>query len=140
MTAAPDPRRLASELRLSIGGLVRRLRVENRLPLSQSIVLDRIDREGPSSVSTLAAAEHIRPQSMAQTVSDLEADGLVSRSPDPTDRRRWLVELTPDGNAALAADRRVREGWLADGIADLARDDQIALERAVDVLRRLSGR
>lgn len=140
MTTGSDPTRLASELRLVLGGLVRRLRVENRLPLPQSIVLSRIDREGPSTVSGLAAAEHIRPQSMAQTVADLEADGLVSRSSDPTDRRRWLVELTADGKAALAADRRVREGWLADAIADLAPDDQNSLERTVDVLRQLADR
>ena len=42
------------------------------------------------SVSDLAAAEHVRPQSMAQTVGDLEDEGLVSRRPDPDDRRRAL--------------------------------------------------
>ena len=51
-------------------------------------VLGRLDREGPASISDLAAAERMRPQSMAQTVRDLEAAGLVSRRPDPDDGRR----------------------------------------------------
>ena len=36
-----------------------------------------LDREGAASVSELASGERVRPQSMAQTVADLEAEGLV---------------------------------------------------------------
>jgi DNA-binding MarR family transcriptional regulator len=74
-----DTARLASELRVVLGQLMRRLRAEHRFPISHGTVLGRLDREGPRSVSDLAAAERVRPQSMAQTVADLEADGLVSR-------------------------------------------------------------
>src|SRR5437588_11819409 len=113
MPADSEPALLASDLRDVLGRLVRRLRAENRFPLSHGAVLGRLDREGAQSVSDLAVAERVRPQSMAQTVGDLEADGLVVRSPDPGDRRRALVELTDEGRAALEADRRRREGWLA---------------------------
>jgi len=138
--ARTDPTVVASELRLVLGLLVRRLRAENRLPLPQGSVLGRIDREGPASVSELAAAERVRPQSMAQTVADLEADGLVTRRPDPGDRRRWLVELTAAGDSALEADRRTREGWLAEAIRGLSREEQAVLARAVGVLRELAER
>src|SRR3954464_12337998 len=104
----PDTARIASELRLVLGQLLRRLRAEHRFSLSQGSVLGRLDREGPQSVSDLAATERVRPQSMAQTVSDLEGDGLVERRPDPTDKRRQLVSLTVQGNEALQADRRHR--------------------------------
>ena len=77
-------------------------------------VLGRLDREGPASTSDLAAAERMRPQSMAQTVRDLEAAGLVSRRPDPDDGRRALVELTPAGLERLHTTRARREGWLAE--------------------------
>src|SRR5919204_1526005 len=103
-----DTARVASELRFVLGQLIRRLRAEHRFPLSQGTVLGRLDREGRQSVSDLAAAERVRPQSMAQTVGDLEAEGLVARRPDPSDRRRALVELTPKGRDALEADRRHR--------------------------------
>jgi DNA-binding MarR family transcriptional regulator len=76
---------------------------------------------------------------MAQTVSDLESDGLVSRSPDPDDRRRALVALTGEGKSALEADRRRREGWLARAIdEDLSADEQALLRDAVALLRQLA--
>jgi DNA-binding MarR family transcriptional regulator len=137
----PDPALVASELRAVLGRLLRRLRAEHRFPLSHGAVLGRLDREGPQSVSDLAAAEGVRPQSMAQTVSDLEADCLVERRPDPEDRRRALVSLTALGSDALQDDRRHREGWLAHAIAeDLSAEEQAVLQDAVELLRRLGER
>ena len=54
---AQDTSQTASELRLVLGQLVRRLRAEHRFPISQGTVLGRLDREGPQSVSDLAAKE-----------------------------------------------------------------------------------
>ena len=138
MSTNVDPPGVASELRVVLGQLVRRLRAEHRFSLSQGAVLGRLDREGPRSVSDLAVAERMRPQSMAQTVIDLESDGLVRRRPDPDDRRRWLVELTDEGVSALIAERRHREGWLANAIAGLSEDEQAVLGDAVQLLRRLA--
>ena len=138
-TTALDTARLASDLRVVLGHLVRRLRAEHRFSLSHGTVLGRLDREGPRSVSDLATAERIRPQSMAQTVSELEADGLVVRHPDPIDRRRAVVELTDAGRLVLTDDRRQREGWLARAIADgFSREEQRILGQAVELLRRLA--
>jgi DNA-binding MarR family transcriptional regulator len=138
-TDTTDTARLASDLRVVLGQLIRRLRAEHRFSLSHGAVLGRLDREGPSSVSELATAERIRPQSMAQTVSELEADGLVSRSPDADDRRRAVVELTDAGRAVLASDRRQREGWLSQAIADgFSEDEQQLLGEALGLLRRLA--
>ena len=139
MPSTTDPALIASELRVVIGQLIRRLRQEHRFPLSHGAVLGRLDRQGPQSVSDLAQVERVRPQSMAQTVGDLEADGLVSRRPDPDDRRRALVELTEEGIATLTADRRRREGWLAQAIADdLDDEERELLQQAIGLLRRLS--
>jgi DNA-binding MarR family transcriptional regulator len=134
-----DAALVASELREVLGQLIRRLRTENRLPLSQGAVLSRLDREGPRSVSELAIVERVRPQSMAQTVGDLERDGLVARSPDPGDKRRAMVEMTADGRTTLETDRLHREGWLAKAIIQqLSPDEQTALMEAAAVLRRLA--
>ncbi len=139
MPTKTDPALVASQLRVVIGQLTRRLRAEHGFPLSQGAVLGRLDRGGPQSVSDLAVVERVRPQSMAQTVGDLEADGYVTRSPDPADRRRALVQLTQRGHEELEADRRRREGWLAQAIAsDLSPKEQELLADAVDVLRRLA--
>jgi DNA-binding MarR family transcriptional regulator len=133
-----DPASIASELRVVLGQLIRRLRNEHRFGLSHGAVLGRLDREGPRTVSELATAERVRPQSMAQTVGELEAECLVRRSPDPGDRRRALVALTDEGVDALEKDRRQREGWLAQAITLLPAPDQALLAQATELLRRLA--
>jgi DNA-binding MarR family transcriptional regulator len=139
MDVGTDSALLASELRLILGRLIRRMRSEGRIPIAQLAVLGRLDRGGPTTVSALATAERVRPQSMSQTVGELESDGLVTRRPDPTDRRQLLVELTDAGHASLADERRHREGWLARAIAeDLSAAERRALERALESLRRLA--
>jgi len=140
MLTAPDTTRLASELRTVLGHLVRRLRAERRFSLSHAAVLGRLDREGTHSIGDLALAERVRPQSMTQTVSELEAEGLIERRADPADGRRSLVELTDRGRRTLEADRLEREGWLAHAIAeDLSQEEQRVLVEALGLLRRLSG-
>jgi DNA-binding MarR family transcriptional regulator len=139
VTSETDTALVASGLRVVLGQLIRRLRAEHRFPLSHGAVLGRLDREGPQSVSDLAHAERVRPQSMAQTVGDLEAEGLVERRPDPDDRRRALVELTEEGLLSLQADRKRRDGWLANAIEqDLSPREQAVLRDAVELLRRLA--
>jgi DNA-binding MarR family transcriptional regulator len=139
MSTLNDTSTTATELRVVLGRLLRRLRVKHRFPLMHGAVLGRLDREGTSTVSELAAAEGVRPQSMAQTVGELEAAGFVSRRPDPVDGRRMLTELTDEGQAALTADRREREGWLAEAISErLTAEERRVLERAVRLLGRLA--
>ncbi len=76
---------LAHDLREIFGRLVRRLRADSDYPITQMAVLGRLDRHGPASISQLAADEGVRPQSMAQTVREMETAGWVSRRPDPHD-------------------------------------------------------
>ena len=129
----------ASELRVVLGQLTRRLRAENTIPLSHGMVLARLEREGPRTTSSLAAAERVRPQSMSQTVAELGAAGLVERTPDPTDGRRILIDITERGRATLEEDRARREGWLASAIeADLTPEEQRILQEAVAILHRLA--
>ncbi len=129
---------LAADLRIAVGSLIRRLRSENLFPLTQTWVLGRLDREGPASVSDLAQALRVRPQSMAQTIGDLEAEGMVERRPDPNDRRRALVSLTAPGRARIEEDRAVREGWLVKALEELPEDDRRTIARSVGILGRLA--
>ena len=137
--SAVDTHSLASELRVVLGRLIRRLRVEHRFPMTQAAVLGRLDREGTQSIGQLAKAERVRPQSMSQTLAELEADGLIVRRPDDRDGRRTMVALTDEGRAALQQDRALREGWLAQALAEgfTAQERQL-LGRAIALLDRLS--
>ena len=131
---------IAHEFRETLGRVIRRLRAEGgQPPVGQMAVLGRLDREGPASTSDLAAAERMRPQSMAQTVRELESAGLVSRRPDPDDGRRALVELTPAGLERLHTTRARREGWLSAALErELTADERAALARALALLRRVA--
>jgi DNA-binding MarR family transcriptional regulator len=129
----------AHELRLVLGQLVRRLRAEYSFPVAQASVLSRLDREGAQTTSTLAAAERVRPQSMAETLADLEAAELIERRPDPGDRRRIQIELTEQGRERVLEERGKREGWLTDAIAaELSPEEQQTLLAAVPLLQRLA--
>jgi len=139
MPTRVDSGPLASELRVVLGHLIRRLRTEHRFSLSQGSVLGRLDREGPQSTSKLASAERVRPQSMGQTVAELESQGLVARRPDPADGRSALLELTEAGRTELREDRGRREGWLAEAIEESFSDgERETLDEAVRLLSRLA--
>jgi len=130
---------VSEELRIVLGRLVRRLRAENTIPLRHATVLSRLDREGPLGTSDLAQRERMRPQSMAETIKELEADELVFRHADPTDGRRMLIALTTGGSELIRRERARHEEWLATAIArELTGREQETLARATDLLRRLA--
>ena len=130
---------LASELRVSLGQIFRRIRAEHGFPMGQGAVLGTLDRDGPRSTSDLAAAAKMRPQSMAQTVKELEHAGFVSRRPDPDDGRRVFIELTELGLQRLQEDRRRRDDWLARVLeTELSAEERATLAAAAPLLRRLT--
>jgi len=134
--------RAASELRALIGRLARRLRqisAVGEITLSQASVLSLLEREGPATSGTLATKEHISPQSMGTLLMSLEALGLVSRTPDPTDGRCLVISLTEAGLQAVHGARRQREEQLARALADhFTAQEQQALIAAIPLLERLS--
>jgi DNA-binding MarR family transcriptional regulator len=139
MPDSPDAIRAAGELRAVLGQLMRRLRSENTRPQSQLSVLSRLDRGGPQTTSGLAAAEQMRPQSMAEVVAELQADGFVDRTPDTGDRRQLLVELTREGKDFIRRERRRREDWLSQAITEkFSPREQAVLAEAAALLRRLA--
>ena len=130
---------LAHELRDTLGRVVRRLRAEPGLSVGRLAVLSHLDRDGPSNISALAAHERMRPQSMAQTVRELETAGLVSRRPDPADGRRAFVELTAAGLDLLQTTRARRETWLTEALErELDANERALLHEALAVLNRLA--
>lgn len=133
---------LASELRILIGKLRRRLREEAHMgdiTMSQASVLSRLERDGPATVSSLARAEGMRPQSMAATVQALTQAQMVTGSPDPLDGRQTILTLTDSCRAWIAASRAAREDWLARSIETRLTPAEVTeLDKAVALLKRLA--
>src|ERR1700733_6731040 len=88
---------LAARIRTILSKLKRRLREQGGredLTLSQISVLLRLEKGGAATVSGLARAEGMRPQSMSSIVVSLQDAGLVGSSSDPNDGRQTLISLT----------------------------------------------
>ena len=133
---------LASELRMSVMRLARRLRgqrADSSVSVTQLAALATLDRHGPLTPGELAVHERVQPPSMTRIVAALEVAGLVTRTDHPTDGRQVLLAPSPAGKDLLRAERRRRDAWLALRLRDLEPDDLAVLRRAAEVLERLAG-
>jgi DNA-binding MarR family transcriptional regulator len=132
----------ASDLRVLIGKLVRRLRQQvptGDLPWSQVAVLGHLERQGSATVSVLAAAQNMRPQSMSAIVASLEAGGLVSGVPDPIDRRQTIWSVTEKCRQWIKQNRKAREDWLFQVIrTNFSAQEQKDLSRGIELLKRIA--
>ena len=139
----PEATEIAGELRVSLFRLVRRLRTEHpsgAKSFAQMAVLMRLARHGPATLSELAAAEGITPQSMARTVGELVEDGLLRREPDPSDGRQILLSLTGKAQQMVREFHSRRDGWLAvTMLARLTPEEREILRVAARLLDRLSA-
>jgi DNA-binding MarR family transcriptional regulator len=132
---------VAGDLRIVVGKLIRRLREQasaGDFTPSQTAVLVRLERDGPATVTTLARAEGVRPQSMGATVAVLEDAGLVSGAPDPADGRQTILSLTAACRKRIKDSRAAREDWLFQTIRTrFTPAEQERLAGCVGLLQRL---
>lgn len=75
---------------------------EAALPPTEWWLLERIVLEGPQRMRDLADWQSVDRSTMTAQVRYLEKLGLISREPDPDDRRGVLVRATDAGVKALA--------------------------------------
>lgn len=142
-SAAP-PEQAAYEVMRAMTRLRARLRSETwsddqPWSWSQLATLVRIVDGGPTTTSDLAAAEHVRRQSMAETIAALRADGLVEAAPDPTDGRKLLISASEKGRSLRKAIPEARGAWLTTAISEQLDTDEIAtLRSAAAIMQRLA--
>jgi DNA-binding MarR family transcriptional regulator len=123
--------------------IARRLRAERgatELGNTQFAVLGVLERCGPTTAGALAASEQVQPPSMTRIIGALEAAGLVTRSPDPVDRRQVRVGITEAGEQAVRDTRALREAWLARRLMQLSDPERETLASAAGILARLAER
>ena len=131
---------IAGRLRLSATRLARRLRQEAQTGLSPSQLsaLAAVERHGPLTLGTLAEHEQVAPPSVTRVVAKLEADGFLTRQPDPDDRRVTRVVVTPKGRNLLGASRRRKTEWLTTRLENMDDEQRARLADALDVLDTLT--
>jgi len=80
----------------------------------------------------------MRSQSMGAIVAVLEAAGLVSGAPDPSDGRQTILSLTDRARQVIDAGRAARQDWLYRAIQSNLNDaEEAELARGVALLTRL---
>jgi DNA-binding MarR family transcriptional regulator len=130
---------LADRLRLVVTRLARRLRQQSGVGESptQLSALATVERRGSITLGALAEAERVKPPTMTAAVTRLEADGLLARQVDESDRRIVRVTITPTGRKLLARNRSRKTAELERRLLRLSPEDRRTLDRAVAVLDRL---
>lgn len=91
--------------------------------------------DGPLRLGHVASVLDVAPRSVTSKVDAAEADGLVRRIADPTDRRATLIELTDAGRALLDDVSARRHEGVAGRLDRLAPDERTQL---LALLRRLA--
>ena len=135
-------RSTATAIRVAMGMLRRRAsetHLDGQLTTPEVSVLAQVDRNGPLTVADLARLHQITPQSMGSTVASLEKHGLVTRSPDPADRRRSLLTASDAGRDVLHSSRDAISDRMALTLGESFTDDEVAiLTAAAPLLERLA--
>jgi len=96
--------------------------------------LSILETDGPMRIGALAVASRVTQPGITRLVNEMVADGLLTRSDDPSDLRSCIVSLTKHGHSALEAWRmRIAEELtpMFDGLDD---DDWAVLSRAAAIL------
>ncbi|MDQ4137908.1 MAG: MarR family transcriptional regulator [Actinomycetota bacterium] len=126
---------LAARLAIVVGRLNRLIRASaGDLTQSQLSALSSITQLGPLRSGDLARIESVTAPSMTRLIAGLEAEGLVTRTPDPVDGRAALLTATPAGEEAVQRTRAARSKKLAALLTSLDDEKLDVLRAASDVL------
>jgi DNA-binding MarR family transcriptional regulator len=137
-----DAPALAHELRIAVMRFSRRLRsqrVDTSVTLTHLSAMSTLRRHGAMSAGELAGHERVQPPSMTRVVGALEAMGLITRTPHPTDGRQVVIELTPAAHTLLDAEAQAREAWLSERLERLSPQEREVLREAAAIMDKLAA-
>jgi DNA-binding MarR family transcriptional regulator len=137
----PADAELVARLRVAVGRIARKLRQQGSggLTLTQLSALVTIEQSDSIRLGDLAEREGVAPSTLSRIVATLEDAGLVTRTPDPSDRRSSWMSLTDDGRRRLADVRNERTILLTHRVAALDNEARATLYGALPALEQLAG-
>jgi DNA-binding MarR family transcriptional regulator len=138
-TPEDDETELAARLRLVVGRLNRRIRIDGResVPPLQLSALVTVEELGPLRLSELARREAVSVPTMSRVLAALDEQGLVVRTPDPQDARGVLVTLSAEGERRLTQVRSHRTALVARRLGRLDAAQRASLLAALPALEAL---
>ena len=110
------------------------------LPMAQVELMQRLREEPGLRLNDLAARHRLASNTVSTLLQQLVTAGLVSRQPDPADRRAVQLRLTPDGERMIADWQGAHQRRMASALDGLPAADQQAIQAALPALSRLVDR
>lgn len=107
-------------------------------PMSHFRALKLLRHLGPMPLSDLAQNCQVSMPTMSHTVTVLTNHGFVDRVPDPADRRRVEISLTPAGGDIVAAMERHMLELVAGQLDRMPDDDLHKVREGFEALARMS--
>lgn len=129
MTAALEriqslPSWLVGRVAARARGLVAEALATEGLKLMHHAVLAASSEYGPLAQAELGRRVAVDPKDVVGILNDLQQAGLVLRAPDPDDRRKNAVTITPKGADVLTRCAALAEAANAELLAPLTPDEQ----------------
>ena len=135
----------ASELLTAVGAIrriarraVRNSSIAPALPPARGELLRLAARRPGISVAEAAQEMHLAPNSVSTMVSQLTADGLLSRGRASSDGRTVRLTLTTAGTERIAQWQDIRTDVAGRALGRLNEADRQAIRAAIPVLTRLA--
>jgi DNA-binding MarR family transcriptional regulator len=111
------------------------LRAAGELPAPAHFGLLTMLSAQPRSLTELASLQGVSLPTMSNSITAMVDHGWVRRTVPTTDRRVAIIEVTPNGRAALERVGRCAEGHLAERLGSLDRSERRRLQGGLAVLR-----
>ncbi len=105
------------------------------LSVGTRAVLEQLAENGPKSVPDMARALMVERQYIQRCVNSLLADGLVGRTPNPTHKKSWLIDLKKEGHERFQR-LKAREMTVLDTVSTSLSPSEI--QSAIKVMAALS--
>lgn len=109
---------------------------EEETTMMQVSVLHQL-RENQFTASELAKRRRVSLQSASVLVQGMVERGWIVRIPDPSDRRQFLLQTTPEGLAKAEATRNQIINYLTSYLEDLSVDEIAAAQIFLPALSRI---
>jgi DNA-binding MarR family transcriptional regulator/GNAT superfamily N-acetyltransferase len=116
-------------------GLITNRFLKSDYSLIQARLLFELSRRPQCYASDLSRKFSLSPDTLSKLISAFEVRGLISRTPSPTDARKQMLDLTPEGQAAYAALKEQSNQMIKEMIQGLEPEQTHALVRAMDTIQ-----